>query len=119
MLQLPRAGLHSELLGLGVFSFGAPVHHRGPFSSEFAGSPNTEARPQLAVRHAPGTVVVAPADRANEAVSPNLKRAVLGLLASATSGAYAVPLFVTSQQSTLTGTWIWIGGCGAARCKVM
>src|SRR5207302_7719672 len=102
-VQAPDAGAHTAELGSGVFSFAAPVHHRGPFSGP-VGSAFALARPNDVSRHVPGTVTVAPADKAKLAVSPALKRAVFGLSASATSGPYAVPELVTSVASTSTGT---------------
>src|SRR5438445_2029060 len=41
----PLAGVHTSSFGFGVFSFAAPVHHRGPDCAELEGSPLMSARP--------------------------------------------------------------------------
>src|SRR6266496_575736 len=50
----PSAGEHTSSFGLGVFSFAAPVHQRGPDSAELEGSPLMSARPHDATRQVPG-----------------------------------------------------------------
>src|SRR6266850_2417763 len=53
----PLAGVHTSSFGSVVFSFGAPVHQRGPFWAELGGSLFASARPHDAVRHVPGAVM--------------------------------------------------------------
>ena len=52
----PLAGVHTSSFGFGVFSFAAPVHHRGPDCAELEGSPLMSARPHDATRHVPASV---------------------------------------------------------------
>src|SRR5258706_3658351 len=59
-LQPPADGLQFEPLGFVVFSFAAPVHHRGPFNAEFAGSALASPRPGPAENHGGAVVIVAP-----------------------------------------------------------
>src|SRR5258706_8154404 len=63
--QPPDAGWHCRPFGSLVFSFAVPVHQRGPFHDELAGSPLASPRPHDCSRHVPEVETPALPNNAN------------------------------------------------------
>ena len=88
-------------VGLGVFSFVPPAHHRGPLYVEPAGIPLASARPQRFVLNVPGSVKVTCPKSENVLLPPN--RAALAESTAVASNAAAMVVSVVDPPNFCAG----------------